>query len=92
MDETVDLKANLSVNSEYIGNNLYVNGSVLDKAVDNGNILIDLSGSELSSFDVEESNWSTEVTVPASLAAGNYTIIVTFISTCLLYTSPSPRD
>ena len=81
MDETVDLKANLSVNSEYIGNNLYVNGSVLDKAVDNGNILIDLSGSELSSFDVEESNWSTEVTVPASLAAGNYTIIVTFIST-----------
>ena len=39
-----------------------------------GNILIELSGSEISSFDVQESNWSTEVTVPASLAAGNYTI------------------
>ncbi len=45
------------------------------------NILIELSGSELDSFDVGESNWSSEVSVPASLAAGNYTIIVTFIST-----------
>ncbi|MEC7712624.1 MAG: DUF4129 domain-containing protein, partial [Candidatus Thermoplasmatota archaeon] len=81
MDETVGLEANLSVEKEYITNNLYVNGSVLEKAVDNGNILIELSGSELDSFDVGESNWSSEVSVPASLAAGNYTIIVTFIST-----------
>ena len=47
MDETVGLEANLSVEKEYISNNLYVNGSVLEKAVDNGNILIELSGSEL---------------------------------------------
>ena len=36
MDETVGLEANLSVEKEYIANNIYVNGSVLDKAVDNG--------------------------------------------------------
>ena len=35
------------------------------------NILIELSGLELDSFDVGESNWSSEVSVPASLAAGN---------------------
>jgi len=81
MDETVGLEANLSVEKEYIENNLYVNGSVLEKAVDNGNIMIELSGSQLDSFDVEESSWSSEISVPNSLAAGNYTIIVTFVST-----------
>lgn len=81
MDETVNLTANLSVDRQYVSNNFYVNGSVLDKAVNNGNVLVELSGSELSSFDLVEANWSTEVSVPADLAAGNYTVIVTFTST-----------
>ena len=80
MDETVNLTAILSSDSEYISNNIYVNGSVLEKAVDNGDISIELSGSTLASFAVEDSNWSNEVSVPSSLSAGNYTIIVSFIS------------
>ena len=80
MDETVDLIATLSEESEYISNNFYVNGSVLEKAVDNGDITIELSGITLASFTVENSVWSSEVAVPASLPAGNYTIIVSFIS------------
>ena len=76
MDETVNLTAILSSDSEYISNNIYVNGSVLEKAVDNGDISIELSGSTLASFAVEDSNWSNEVSVPSSLSAGNYTIIV----------------
>ena len=80
MDETVDLSANLSEDSEYISNNIYVNGSVLEKAVDNGDIIIELSGSTLASFALENSNWSSEVSVPSTLSAGNYTIIVSFVS------------
>ena len=80
MDETVNLTANLSVEKEYIGNNFYVNGSVLEKAVDNGNIVIQLSGFDIESFAVETATWSIESTLPVDLSAGNYTIIVTFVS------------
>ena len=80
MDETVDLTANLSEDSAYISKNVFVNGSVLEKAVDNGNINIEISGSTLDSFTVENSNWSSEISVPSSLSAGNYTIIVSFVS------------
>ena len=78
MDETVNLIANLSSESGNIGESLYVNGSVADKAVDNGNIQIEVSGSELSSFDVEDSSWSSEIDIPSTLSAGNYTVIVSF--------------
>ena len=80
MDETVNLIANLSSESGNIGESLYVNGSVADKAVDNGNIQIEVSGSELSSFDVEDSSWSSEIDIPSTLSAGNYTVIVSFVS------------
>ena len=79
MDDTVNLIANLSSDKEKIDDSLYVNGSVADKAVNNGDILIEISDSVLSSFEVDESSWSTEVQVPPTLSAGNYTIIISFI-------------
>ena len=41
---------------------------------------LNLSGSELSSFDVEDSDWSSEIDIPSTLSAGNYTVIVSFVS------------
>ena len=80
MDETVGLEANISVEQEYFGNDFYINGSVLEKAVENGDIRIQISGTELELFEVEDADWSVESSLPTDLSAGNYTIIVTFES------------
>ena len=35
---------------------------------------------ELIHFDVSQTDWSTELSVPSGLSAGNYTVIISFDS------------
>lgn len=80
LDSTVDLVAELEPGEEYIGNNFWVNGSIADSAIGNGAIRIEIAGIELINFDVSQTDWSTELSVPSGLSAGNYTVIISFDS------------
>ena len=80
LESTVNLTAEIEPAKEYIGNKFWVNGTVSDVAVSNGSISVELAGIELAVFSVAEVNWTTEALVPTDLAAGNYTVIVTFDS------------
>ena len=80
LESTVNLTANLSPSKEYIGNNFWVNGTVDEVALSNGTISIEIAGFELSQFSVSQVDWTTESLIPSDLAAGNYTVIVTFNS------------
>ena len=52
----------------------------LNVAIANVTITIEIAGFELTQFSVAEINWTTQSFIPTDLAAGNYTIIVTFNS------------
>ena len=80
LESTVNLTAELSPSKEYIGNQFWVNGTVDNVAISNGTITIEIAGFELTQFSVAEINWTTQSFIPTDLAAGNYTIIVTFNS------------
>ena len=80
LESTVNLTAELSPSKEYIGNQFWVNGTVDNVAISNGTITVEIAGFELTQFSVAEINWTTQSFIPTDLAAGNYTIIVTFNS------------
>ena len=80
LESTVNLTADIEPEKEYIGNKFWVNGTVSDVAISNGSISVELAGIELALFSVAEVNWTTESLIPTDLAAGNYTVIVTFNS------------
>ena len=80
LESTVNLTADIEPDKEYIGNKFWVNGTVSDVAISNGSISVELAGIELALFSVAEVNWTTESLIPTDLAAGNYTVIVTFNS------------
>ena len=84
LESTVNLTAELSPSKEYIGNQFWVNGTVDNVAISNGTITIEIAGFELTQFSVAEINWTTQSFIPTDLAAGNYTIIVTFNSGILI--------
>ena len=80
LDSTVDLVAELEPGEEYIGNTFWVNGSIADSAIGNGAISVEIAGFELITFNVSQTDWSTELSVPSGLSAGNYTVIISFDS------------
>ncbi len=81
MESTVNLTAEIEPFKEYIGKNIWINGSVSDVAILNGSITVELAGIQLAEIDVNEVNWSIQSLIPIDLAAGNYTVIVSFEST-----------
>ena len=80
LDSTVDLVAEIEPGEEYVGNKFWVNGSIADTAIGNGAISVEIGGFELITFDVSQTDWSTELSVPSGLSAGNYTVIISFDS------------
>ncbi len=80
LESTVNLTAEISPSEQLVGNSFWVNGTVSDVAIANGNITIVLNGIELSRMEVVEVNWSFNLIVPEDIAAGDYTVIVTFDS------------
>jgi protocatechuate 3,4-dioxygenase beta subunit len=80
LESTVNLTAEIAPAEEYIGNKFWINGTVDDVAISNGNISIEMVGFELAKFSVTHVNWTTELFIPTDFAAGDYTVIVTFDS------------
>ena len=39
-------------------------------------LALKIAGIELITFDVSQTDWSTELSVPSGLSAGNYTVII----------------
>jgi len=85
MESTVNLTAEIEPFKEYIGKNIWINGSVSDVAILNGSITVELAGIQLAEIDVTQVNWSIQSLIPIDLAAGNYTVIVSFESGVPLY-------
>ena len=80
LDSSVDLTAEIEPGEEYIENKFWVNGTIAESAIDNGEINVEMSGLDLFNFEVEDTDWSTEILVPSEIPAGNYTVIVSFDS------------
>ena len=80
LESTVNLTAEIAPSKEYIGENIWINGSVSESALSNGSITVELAGVQLAEIDVTQTNWSIQSFIPTDLAAGNYTVIVSFES------------
>jgi len=80
LESTVNLTAEITPSKEYIGENIWINGSVSESALSNGSITVELAGVQLAEIDVTQTNWSIQSSIPTDLAAGNYTVIVSFES------------
>ncbi len=78
LESSVELDAWLDPETVLINDPFWVNGTIIEAAIDNGNISIELDGSVIASDAVEDSNWSFSVTAPSNLPAGNYTVLVIF--------------
>ena len=63
-----------------MGENIWINGSVSESALSNGSITVELAGFQLAEIDVIQTNWSIQSSIPTDMAAGNYTVIVSFES------------
>ena len=81
LESTVNLTAAIEPFKEYIGENIWINGSISDVAISNGSITVELAGIQLGEIAVTQVNWSIQSSIPVDLAAGNYTVIVSFEST-----------
>ena len=84
LDSSVDLTADIEPAEEYIGGTFWINGTISAEAIDNGNIKIEIAGSEIEDIEVTEATWTISLEVPSSLSSGNYTVIVKFVSSNIL--------
>ncbi|MEC9332419.1 MAG: hypothetical protein VYA07_00030, partial [Candidatus Thermoplasmatota archaeon] len=89
LESTVNLTADIEPSEQYIGHDFWVNGSVSEIAIDNGSISIELTGIRLAEMPVTQVTWSLQSSIPVDLAAGNYTVIVSFESSSV--TLPDER-
>ncbi|MEC8877743.1 MAG: hypothetical protein VX554_01020, partial [Candidatus Thermoplasmatota archaeon] len=78
LESSVELEAWLDPQTVLINDPFWVNGTIIEAAVGNGNISIELDGSVIVSGTVDDSNWSFGATAPSNLPAGNYTVLVIF--------------
>ena len=78
LESSVELEAWLDPQTVLINDPFWVNGTIIEAAIGNGSLSIELDGSVIASGVVEDSNWSFSVTAPGDLPAGNYTVLVIF--------------
>ena len=80
LESSVNLTAQLEPSEQYLDQTFTVNGSISEIALAQGNITIDLNGQEIFRQNAVETNWSFDLLTPSDLAAGDYTVIVSFES------------
>ena len=78
LESSVELEAWLDPDTVTVGDDFWVNGTIIEAAIGNGTITVELDGNLLASTAVQATTWSLEATAPIHLPAGNYTVLVIF--------------
>ncbi|OIR11281.1 MAG: hypothetical protein BEU05_00875 [Marine Group III euryarchaeote CG-Bathy2] len=78
LESSVDLEAWLDPDNVTVSHDFFVNGTIMQGAVGEGSISVELDGKVIASAAVSDTDWSFEVVAPLDLPAGDYTVLVIF--------------